>query len=55
MRELRDAREYTSNEASEVAELQERLMAGYILSEEELEMIRAAIRTNPSGPPPDEY
>ena len=55
LRELRDAREYTSNEASEVAELQERLMAGYILSEEELEMIRAAIRTNPSGPPPDEY
>ena len=56
LRELRDAREYAGNEASEVAELQQKLMAGYILSEEELEMIRAAIRTNPSAPqPPDEF
>lgn len=44
LRGLRDARQYVAAEAEHVAELQSRLMAGHILSQAELEMIRAAGR-----------
>ena len=44
LRGLRDARQYANAQDSQVQELQRRLMAGHILSEEELEMVRAAGR-----------
>jgi hypothetical protein len=44
LRGLRDARQYANAQDSQVEELQRRLIAGHILSEEELEMVRAAGR-----------
>ena len=42
---IRDARQYAGNEAQEIADLQHRLVAGHILSEEELERLRTAMRS----------
>ena len=45
IRELRNARQQAGSEDHDMEELQRRLMAGHILSEEELELIRAADRS----------
>jgi hypothetical protein len=44
IRALRDARHFNGEEEDDIADLQQRLMAGHILSEAELERIRAANR-----------
>ena len=45
IRELRNARQQAGSEDHDLEELQRRLMSGHILSEEELELIRAADRS----------
>lgn len=44
MRTLREAREFASDEAGAVADIQQRVLAGHILSEAELEQVRAQTR-----------
>ena len=45
MRTLREARQQAGVEDADIEELQQRLMTGHILSEHELELIRAADRS----------
>ena len=47
--QVRDSRECAGAQASDMADIQRRLESGHILSESELEMIRAQTRGSPEA------